>query len=91
MNRSGTISLISGGEGVHTVRKGICSKGNEIAWLEFEPSYYDDSDQHIKHYTMGTPLPVLEIWGLWNTSSLILTPGQLEFEIFVPVRVASMG
>ena len=45
-------------KGVHTFSKGVHSKVNIIAQLEFELAYYDSVVQRFNQYTMGTP-PVL--------------------------------
>ena len=42
-------------KGVHTFPKGICSKVNVIAWLEFELAYYDSAAQRFYNYTTRTP------------------------------------
>ena len=34
---------------VHAFRKGICSKVNVIARLDFELAYYDSAVEHINH------------------------------------------
>ena len=36
-------------------------------------------------------VPVLEIWGMWSTSSLPLLPGPLRLEAVEPDRVLSLG
>ena len=42
-------------KGVHTFPKGICSKVNVIARLEYELAYYDSAVHRYNHYTMRTP------------------------------------
>ena len=40
----------------------------------------------------GSEVPVmLELWGMWSTSSLPLLPGPLCPEVVAPDRVLSMG
>ena len=39
----------------------------------------------------GEALVVLELWGMWTTTSLQLFPGQLWSLVVVPDRVPSMG
>ena len=39
---------------VHIFPKSICPKGNIIAWLEFEHTYYDFAVHRFKHYTTRT-------------------------------------
>ena len=34
--------------------------------------------------------PILKLWGMWSTPSLLLLPGPLRFRVVVPVRVPSM-
>ena len=41
-------------KGVHTFPKGICSKVNVIARLEFELAFYDSAVQRFNHYTTRT-------------------------------------
>ena len=41
--------------GVHTFLKGITSKVNPIAWLEFELAYYNVAVQHVSNNAMVTP------------------------------------
>ena len=38
-------------KGVLTIPKFICPKGNVIAWLKFEFSYYDITVQLVSHYS----------------------------------------
>ena len=45
-----TSNLIWGYKRVYTHPKGICSKVNVIALLDFELAYYDVTVQHISHY-----------------------------------------
>ena len=45
-------------KGVHAFPKGINTKGNVIARLEFELTYYDVVVQYTTYYATGTP-PVL--------------------------------
>ena len=35
--------------------------------------------------------PVLELWGMWSTSSFPLLSGSLKPRVVVPIRVPSMG
>ena len=41
-------------KGVHTFPKGICSKVNVIAQLEFELASYDSAVHRFNHYTTRT-------------------------------------
>ena len=43
-----------GGQGVYTFPKGISSKMNISAQLEFELAFYDVTVQYVSHYTTGT-------------------------------------
>ena len=49
-------------KGVHTFSKGICPKGNVIAWQEFELAYFDSAVQRFNYYNMRTPFPG-DLWG----------------------------
>ena len=42
---------------VNTFPKGICTKVNVIARLEYELTYYDPTVQRFNHYSMRTPPP----------------------------------
>ena len=42
-------------KGVHAFPKGICSKVNEIARLEYELAYNDSAVHRFNHYTTRTP------------------------------------
>ena len=37
-------------KGVHTFPKSFCPKENVMAWLEFEPAYYDSAVQRVNLY-----------------------------------------
>ena len=52
-NRSITIEFIVNGKGIHAFPKGISSKVNVIAQLEFKHAYYDDAVQRVNHYATG--------------------------------------
>ena len=39
----------------YTFPKGICPKGNVIAWLEFELAYYDSAVHRFNYYTTRIP------------------------------------
>ena len=41
-------------KGVHTFPKGICTKGNVIARLEYELAFYDSAGHRFNHYTTRT-------------------------------------
>ena len=78
-------------KGVHTFPKGICPKVNVIARLEFELAYYDSAVHRFNHYTMRTPLEILEKLGLSilqerrMRDDLIETFKIMEFPIVIDI------
>ena len=48
-------------KGVHAFSLDISLKMNMIAWLEFELTSFNTTDQYFSHYAMGTPLASFEI------------------------------
>ena len=51
---TGQTDWAGGNKGVHIFPKDTNPKVNIIAWMEFEPAYYDAAVQHISHYTTKT-------------------------------------
>ena len=64
-NSSDTIQPIVGGGGkeVHTFPRGICTKVNLIAQLEFQLVYFKVAAKHFSHYAIGTS-PIYNLLGV---------------------------
>ena len=42
---------------------------------------------HIFVYVCGYTIPVLELWGIWSTPSLLLLPSPLILGVVLPTMV----
>ena len=62
-----------------------------ISWLYLLQRDKTPTKEGSGNHASDNEAPVLDIWGVWNTTSLPLLPASLWFRKIVTVKVSSMG